>query len=349
MDRNNNFAMVHIVAALMVVVGHEFVLLGNTPPTILGVDIHGLGVRVLFLVSGYLVCSSYLRTGSLRRYVWKRVSRLYPPLIICLIVTVLFLRLLTTKPELYWQSAWTYFWHNIEMRPKFDLVGIFAENLYPVGVNGSLWTLPIELMCYLLLIPVLELFQILNKFSLRYAKILALSLLLALSGIDVIREVFASGCSIVFWDTDWLKFVSLSIWFLIGAFFNAFEWKQLCNWQAGAVMIILAICLPNVIRYVVAPYIIGYSVLCFSLADKPLFGKLIKRDICYGLYLYAFPVQQAIIYLALKSNINFNLYCMLLISIIVTVVLAELSYFVVEENLDEGVKKLLKVTNRNKR
>lgn len=349
MDRNNNFAGVHIVAALMVVVGHEFVLLGNMPPTILGVDIHGLGVRILFLVSGYLVSSSYLRTDSPRRYIWRRLSRLYPPLIICLIVTILFMRLLTTEPELYWQSSWAYFWHNIEMRPKFDLVGIFAENPYPVGVNGSLWTLPIELMCYLLLIPVLELVSILSKFSLRYAKILALGLLLALSGINVIWEVFANGCSIVFWDTDWLRFIPLSIWFLIGAFFYVFEWKQLCNWQAGVVMIILVICLPTVVRDVVVPYIIGYLVLCFSLADKPLFGKLIKRDICYGLYLYAFPVQQATIYLALKSNINLNLYSMLLISIIVTVVLAELSYFVVEEKLDEGVKKLLKAMNENKR
>ena len=48
MDRENNITMVHISAALLVIVGHMYVLLGMSPPTVMGCEIHGLGVRVLF-------------------------------------------------------------------------------------------------------------------------------------------------------------------------------------------------------------------------------------------------------------------------------------------------------------
>lgn len=333
--------MIHILAAVMIMAGHEFDLLASAPPIILGTDIHGLGVRILFLVSGYLVCSSYLRTKNPLKFLWKRISRLYPPLIVCLVVTILFMRMLTTKPDAYWQSAWLYFWHNLKMSPKFDLTGVFVDNPYPISVNGSLWTLPLELLCYVSLIPVLEILKALKKVSSKVTALLASVCLFILLAADTWRTLHPIENPCYFWSVDWPHFLPLSTWFFTGVLFYFLDLKQFCNLQAAVVLSLIYLCVPSACRYFIAPLLVGYLVLSFALSDSPLFCSFFKHDICYGLYLYAFPVQQTVIFLALKYNMGLNVYCLLLISILITFVLAEISYFVVEQKLSSLLKKRL--------
>ena len=304
MNRINNFTMIHIVAALLVIVGHEYVLLGMAPPTIFDNQVHGLGVKILFLVSGYLVSISYTRADNRRSYLCKRISRLYPPLIVCLVVTVLAFRFITCIPEYYWQSAVNYVLNNLEMRPKFDLAGVFSDNIYPVGVNGSLWTLPIEIACYFVLIPIVDIFKTIEKKNKRVAYLLLSIILLGLSVFDLYKQLNMESVMLIFWDTDWFRAVSLAIWFILGIAFNLMDLKQYCNWQVIFVISIVYMCLGESVKYVLAPYIIGYAVMCLAMAEKPLFANIFKRDICYGLYLYAFPDQQLLIYIfKIKYNI----------------------------------------------
>lgn len=340
--------MVHIGAALMVMVGHEFDLLCETAPSIMGRDIHGLGVRILFFVSGYLVCSSYCRTNNPLKYAWKRISRLYPALILCLFVTVCFMRMLTTEPNSYWQSAWTYFWHNLEMRPKYDLAGVFTDNPYPTAVNGSLWTLPIELLCYALLIPVAEIFKAIKRISKKLSMGFAFILLLIVLIGDTVKQLYFSQTNLFFWNIDLSNALSLSTWFFTGVVFYAFDMAKFCNLQAGTIICIVYLCMPPEVVYFGAPIIVGYGVLSFALSENPLFGKRIKRDICYDLYLYAFPVQQTVIFLAQKNHINLNLYLLLLGSMFINWILAEISYFVIHEKLEKiiNVKCLVGAENK---
>lgn len=164
MTRNNNFTIIHILSALLVMLGHQFVIMGQTAPLIFGMQLHTLGVRILFLVSGYLVSMSYCRSTSRRNFLWKRAIKIYPALIVSLIVIVIALRFLTGMDAgIYWNAAARYVIHNVQMRPKFDVADVFYNNTYPITVNGSLWTLPIELACYLLVIPVIDVFRRLNK------------------------------------------------------------------------------------------------------------------------------------------------------------------------------------------
>lgn len=333
MDRRNNFTMIHITAAIMVVVGHQFVLLGLTPPTLLGIDIHGLGVRILFLVSGYLVSISYSNSKSIGSYVWKRVSRLYPPLVLCLILTVVVMRTVTDVPEYYWQSALSYVIHNLEMRPKFDLAGVFANNPYPTGVNGSLWTLPIELVCYFTLIFVIEIFKLFSRIGKIISEIFMVILLVALSLLDWYKLMYLNGTMIVLWGTDWFNAVTLGIYFFIGVMFYLLDLKKICNWQVGVLAVVVYVCCPSMIKYVITPYVFGYLVMCFALADNPRFYKLFKRDICYGIYLYAFPVQQLLIYiLGIRKGYNLSPYFFVFISVIVVCGLAIAQSIVIEEN-----------------
>lgn len=330
--KKNNFTIIHIVAALMVLVGHQFVLMGQSQLIFFGMDMHGLGVRILFMVSGYLVSASYFRSKNPAEYIWKRLSRLYPPLIVCLCITIIVLRFFSDTPETYWKSAIEYFLYNLEMRPKFNLDGVFMNNPYPIGVNGSLWTLPIEIACYFLLIPFLEIFRLLKKKSLVLASIFSGAMLLCLSCFDRWRVTDGSNISFVFWDTDWLNLSSLGLFFLIGVNAQILELKKICDIQIGVLVVVIHACLPYNMKYMLSPYVISYIVLSFGLIQQPLFHKYVKKDICYGLYLYAFPIQQMIIdIIIVKHSIQLSPYLMCLISIIIVMTIAMIEYHFIEE------------------
>ena len=78
--RENNFSFLHWMGLLLVIIGHQYNLLAQGSPTILSVEYHYLGVRILFVVSGYLVTESYKRTRSNNKFVKKRLLRILPGL-----------------------------------------------------------------------------------------------------------------------------------------------------------------------------------------------------------------------------------------------------------------------------
>lgn len=330
MNKDNNFAFIHIMAATLVVLGHQYTLLGSVPPTLLGIDLNGLGVKILFLVSGYLVSASYLRSGSALHYVKRRLSRLYPPLFVCLIVTVVVLRLVTTTPENYWRGAVRYVLNNLEMRPKYDLNGVFTDNPYPVGVNGSLWTIPIEMACYLLLIPLMEIYKLLLSHSRKLGQTFVIAICAAVSAAEGLHHYYSYDVVSVFWNVDWVSGLLLCSFFWTGVMFQLLDLKRICNLQAAAVITAIYLCFSSDL-YLLMPYVIGYLVISFALADKPLFSRLIKRDVCYGLYLYAFPVQQLMIWLIyVKNGAHASVFLMFALSLCITWILAEINYYCLE-------------------
>lgn len=331
-SRYNNLAMVQFGAVLMVIVGQEMDLLQMSRISVLGIDIYNLGLRILFLVSGYLMCGSYLRTKDVRKYLEKRVDRLYPPLVFCLFVTVVLLRFFTTaESKEYFYSVALYLVDNLVLCPRYDLAGVFADNLYPINVNGVLWTIPIGMMCCIFLIPILEVIKFFGKKSATITKYMSYEFLLVLSILEAVRQMKYAGQSWLFWGTDWTFMPSLSVWFLTGAFFCGFKLRRFCNWQVGGLLAIVYVCMPPFIQTVLAPFVVGYLVFCFGLAEEPLFYNIFKRNICYGMYLFAFPVQQAVISVFLKNHWKINLYFVLLLSILITLLFAEITYWGIED------------------
>lgn len=323
--RKNNFAILHILAAVMVIVGHQYILLGMQAPNILGINIHELGVKILFLISGYLVVGSYYRVANWKQYLKKRIERLYPELILCLIVTILVMDIVTTAQQTqYWHSACRYVIFNVIMRPRFALAGVFQNNVYPMAVNGSLWTLPVELVCYVILIPIVILYNKISSKHLRYAFWLAV--LLSFSVFDIYRAFYPTEAFIL-WDTEWTNACSLILYFLLGMCFNVLNLQKYCNLQIAIVSIILWYCMPMSVRAFMLPYLLGYLIFSVALVENPVFYKIIKRDICYGLYLYAFPIQQLLInYFYDKINVEYRLEILLITTIVITCVVAEWTY-----------------------
>lgn len=94
-----------------------------------------------------------MRSKNVGEYLFKRMTRIYPLLIVFVFVSVLAGAIFTTySVKEYFLYSKDYLFKNLLMNPKFDLPGVFSDNIYPVAVNGSLWTLPVEFACYILLI-----------------------------------------------------------------------------------------------------------------------------------------------------------------------------------------------------
>ncbi|TMC41708.1 MAG: acyltransferase [Chloroflexi bacterium] len=91
-EAGDGFALVRIVAALIVIFAHSFAVAAGLPdPTwhVRGVTINfgSAAVSTFFVISGYLVVASWIRDPSPIRFTVRRVARLWPGLLVMLLVT----------------------------------------------------------------------------------------------------------------------------------------------------------------------------------------------------------------------------------------------------------------------
>jgi peptidoglycan/LPS O-acetylase OafA/YrhL len=155
--RVNNFDLVRLFAALQVAIVHA--LASFTPTGLVANALrYGLsffpGVPIFFVVSGVLISKSYEQSESLRDYFRNRCLRIFPALWICLVVS-LGVICLSGVSTLGAVSTWECsLWWMAQMSIFQSYQPHFLNELGNGGLNGSLWTIPLELEFYLLL-PVL--------------------------------------------------------------------------------------------------------------------------------------------------------------------------------------------------
>lgn len=111
-----------------------------------------IAVGIFFVMSGYLIASSWLASSTPRSFLLKRALRIFPALIVAVLLTVFVLGPMVTQLSLsqYLEAdgTWTYL-QNILLVTRYELPGVFTGNVYPEVVNGSLWTLPLEVLMYI--------------------------------------------------------------------------------------------------------------------------------------------------------------------------------------------------------
>lgn len=151
----NNFDFVRVMAAFCVIVSHQFALTGATEPTVLNVhSLGGFGVLIFFSISGYLVAKSWDMDPNAFRFLTKRFLRIWPALAIVILLSALLL-----GPSFTALSLREYFQHpyfvdylnNLRLSLRDQLPMSFSGSPLPYAINGSLWTIPIEVKCYALM------------------------------------------------------------------------------------------------------------------------------------------------------------------------------------------------------
>ncbi|NML29813.1 acyltransferase family protein [Paraburkholderia antibiotica] len=307
LSRNgNNFDLVRLMAAVAVVYGHSYLLQAPDGTTdwvqnALGFDGFGaLGVYAFFLLSGILVTASYDRQRSVPRFVALRIARLWPAVALGSVVTVFIVGpLFTTLPlREYFTTGLT--WSNLDnfstivLKSGWALPGVFEHNRFPVDVCAPLWTLPIEVRCYLIVI-VTGLLGLLS--SPRGALIAAALGFLAFALRLHLPPHLQIGVR-QFADTPGGYSFFPEPFFMLGI--------ALYGWRAririgGLIALALAMVF-LVFRDTAGAQPLFYLMFVYGvlwIGTTPLLRRFVPRhDYSYGIYLYGFMVQQCIAALA---------------------------------------------------
>ncbi|MDK2974325.1 MAG: hypothetical protein PWP08_696 [Methanofollis sp.] len=312
----NNFDLIRLAAALVVVVSHAYALQigyagvsGSAPLLLVGYT----ALAALFTISGLLIPQSWLAQPEAGRFFWKRSLRVFPGLVAAILFTLFVIGPIATtlSPNEYFS---TLFSGAIATLPFFEdgsALGLFIAN--PVSfVNASLWTIPVEFTMYIL-VAVLGLLGLLRKKH-------ALLLLIAANVLLWMALYHDPG----------LSKVRFTLYFLIGAYLSIHHPHLRYD---GMTALLLALALVaaagtpafSFLALIAVPYI----VLWFAALPVPAFNRVGDRgDFSYGVYIYAYPIQQTIV-LFLGTGIPLWLFCAL--SVAVTFPLAYVSWNFIEK------------------
>lgn len=114
-------------------------------------NIGGISVAFFFFISGLYASRSLYSRMNVRDFLQRRFWRMFPQLWVVVFLCVFMLGVgLTSLPlKRYFSTPKTYLYFlNAFAMPYHDLPGVFV-NQYYTTVNGSLWTIPIELLSYI--------------------------------------------------------------------------------------------------------------------------------------------------------------------------------------------------------
>ena len=159
-DRNNNLDIMRFFAAVCVIISHSIPLSkGEEYADFISVytsgslSIGGIAVGIFFVAGGFLISKSMERVKTAKDFFSSRCIRIFPPLIFVILISVFVLGPVLTQLPLvsYFINKNTYLYLiNMILIPVHALPGVFENNIYPEVVNGPLWTLPVEFICYIL-------------------------------------------------------------------------------------------------------------------------------------------------------------------------------------------------------
>ncbi|MDO3380652.1 acyltransferase family protein [Gilvimarinus algae] len=341
-DRNNNFTLIRLVLAWAVLYGHSFPIQGaegyTDPLRSLFQNstwIGAIAVEGFFAISGFLVTASLLKRGAID-YAISRALRIFPGLAVCVFGCVFLLGPLATN-----LSASEYFSHDktydylsnalAVMRMQWDLPGVFTENTRD-SINGSLWTLTVEVRCYLLLM-IVGLFALLKYQPI--ASIFLLALLLFSVG-------FYSDIPLIGFNERWAR---PALYFLVGVAFYIHRQYIVLHWKLA--LACLGLCFfsfgEDWYKFVF-PACFVYLIFYAAYAAKHIDLDRTMGDISYGVYIYAWPTQQVVASLLPDASPYTNT----LFATIVTAILAWLSWNYIEKPALSLKQQLLRLRHKGK-
>ena len=291
----NNFDLIRVIAALMVLLTHGFELSGYLKDEPLYNITNGrfrfstAGLYIFFFTSGFLVTKSLITTQVIGQFIWKRFLRIYPALLVVVLLTVF-----VTGPIFTTHPAKEYFSDSITWRYLFTSTGIYIRHILPGvfenpahfdhGVNGSLWSIALELKLYFLLVIA----GILLKFKIRYI-------------FHIITAMVTCFFILVYFN-----FFNLqnSFTLLHSSLFMIFWSGSLCCYYYNRIIFNLPALLIIFLSWITSLYyfepgrmffeLLFFSYLTLYCAYTKKTVKL-KVDLSYGVYIYAFLLTQVFI------------------------------------------------------
>jgi peptidoglycan/LPS O-acetylase OafA/YrhL len=349
----NALAFFRCVLATLVIVSHCYTLGGFGPDPLAartnGFQTLGLfAVEMFFVLSGFLIARSAMTSPSVGRFLWHRFLRIFPGYWVCLIVCAFVIApcVFYLEHGIVWQifsapfdSPQSYvlsnfailhlnvfhirewaLWRIMNLQP--NSVGlVFIRNPHKLIMNGSLWSLPYECTCYL----AVALFGALGLLRrARFAVLPLLAVLLAACELNWFAPSLFQKC-FPFLCFDLL--VGLSFYFVAGA--ACYLYREKIPFTSTIFCLALALIVVALVSGdfggvvpIAAPYLMLWLACKMPITRFDACG-----DFSYGLYIYAFPVQQMLAFARVQNGgLAFYIEC----SLLAAAILAFFSYRYVE-------------------
>lgn len=331
----NNFDSLRLIFALLVIFSHSFPLTRRSNATeplfhLTGgqITFGNISVWSFFVISGFLITQSWMRSPFPLRFLKRRIGRIFPGFIAASLVSALIIVPLAATPSTFVPiSLKNFLLNTLQLQPP-DVPAIFARNPNPNILNGSLWSIPYEFWCYI--------------------GVLFLGVTAALRRRYLVTGVFLLGLAFhMFLAVRHLEFRGGIIgrifgfppfWATVLPFFMA---GMLFHLYGGRALLKTRLLLPALLVIVVSGFIpYGLIVtlptcgayLLMSLAYwPPLHPLRLGRfgDFSYGTYLYAFPIQQLLI---MHFGASIQPWRLFVIAAPSTLAVGALSWFLVEKH-----------------
>jgi peptidoglycan/LPS O-acetylase OafA/YrhL len=294
--RNNNFDGLRLVFATMVLVFHV-ALLSEAPQLRMLVYYVSstFAVQAFFVVSGFLVTMSFENTKHVTDYIRKRLLRIAPAYVAVVLVSAFLLSSMSSmSPWEYFHNAkWkSYVFYNLILSnfKNPDLPGVFSNN-FETAVNGSLWTIKLEVMFYCA-VP----FIVWAVRRWGYRLVLGAIFILSVAW----QMYFLHFSQMV--DPDLAVRLARQLPGQL-AFFGggAFAYYQMREGMSPPPVWIAVIAVagyafaPGAFYTLVAPICVTLIVYWAAMGVPQLWNAHRTGDFSYGLYLYHFPIAQTLI------------------------------------------------------
>ncbi len=325
---STNVNLLRFVAAVFVIFSHSFYVASSQedPFSVFcnaQTNFGGVAVAIFFFLSGFYVTKSLYKKNDVKEYLYKRCIRIFPQLLIVVLLSALVLGPIFTTYSLaeYFSDSSTYLYLlNGMLLPVHNLPGVFTRNVYDATVNGPLWTMPVEFAAYCIIAVVL----IVSKYIFRNEKlqkvfhvICTFMLLVVFVALDVLVQ------------NDFLiTVVRPLVIFFVGVLYCDYAEKIRLNVPLAFLMILIigVSCKMGVLNYALI-ICLPYVVVALALGTKQV--RISSKMLCisYEMYLFGWPIQQVVTH-CFGGAMNPYLNC--LITLPIDIVLAFVLYEFIE-------------------
>jgi len=291
--RDNNFQLIRLVAATAVVLFHSYALTNHWTDeplwrVIPELNFGYLGVACFFVISGFLVTQSWLSRPHVVPFLAARVLRIYPALLGAVALTLALAFASSALGGVAFLGDPQTLDYILHVAPgwemKYRLPGAFPANPIPHDVNGSLWTLPVELRLYLAVL-------IAGVAGLLVRRLVWLATLGVLLALFVLRP---DSFPMPPYDSVTRTLVLL---FALGSL--ACVWRDAIPVSLAAAAIAVALVIVNpagLARGALFAPLLVYVMLVVAYHPRLKWAAFNRvGDYSYGVYVYSFPIQQTLL------------------------------------------------------
>lgn len=285
-NKNNCFHFIRLICCLIVIYEH-IVVLSNL--SLITLNIRGYAVDVFFILSGFWVTFSFLRSNNICDFYKKRIKKIFPQYLIVVFCFAFFLVTFSDLSFGEYYSSFTFWKYIIANSLTLNFIqptlpGVFQSCGLNGAVNGSLWTIKVELGFYVILPLIIH---ILKKDFNKWFKFIFLICIYVLS------ELYIPLCKKLALLSSIENQLPAYLCYFVSGIGIFVYWEQFNKFSSKLIIPIIIIFGISVYTKFVFLIPICLTFIVFWIAIKFSFlSKITKIDYSYSLYLVHFPIIQ---------------------------------------------------------